>query len=217
MEKKCEIPACGCVRKVLDCSPAAGCARGLRGLSGAGFAQLFSCFGGATCTQMQILVLLSAELCSAEKALPGSPPISSHLCFRVPAQFDGNVFGRNASLCNRCGFHPLLPFLSVMFAWSPCGTQPDGSCAFLLATDCTHTGVRCVLPECTALKALHCCCRGCETQPLSQLWKYNRAVEGGVNSVCEMTISRLLPAAHLSSLQADDNLCNCSLCPFCQE
>lgn len=93
-------------------------------------------------SEMQILVLLSAELCREEKALPGSAPISSHLCFRVHAQFDSNVFGRNGSLCNHCGFHPLLPFLSVMFAWSPCGTQPDGSCAFLLATACTHAGVR---------------------------------------------------------------------------
>lgn len=45
------IPAGGCIRNVLACSPAAGCATGLRGLSGGGFVQLLSCFGEAICTQ----------------------------------------------------------------------------------------------------------------------------------------------------------------------
>lgn len=61
---------------------------------------------------MQTFILLSSKLCSDEKGLSGSPPISSHLCFRVHAQFDNNLFGSDASLCNRCHFHPLLPFLS---------------------------------------------------------------------------------------------------------
>lgn len=116
------------------------------------------------------------------------------------------------------------PSSPVMFVWSPCGTQPDGSCAFLQSCvfpDCTYSGLRCSHLGAWQGVHWHCCCRQCEIQPLSQPWKWNRAeshsVCAGVNRVCEMTIPRLLLAAHLSFLTADDNLCNCSLCPFCQE
>lgn len=98
-------------------------------------------------------------------------------------------------------------------------------CCPRVCTNCTHTHWdECFSPGCMAVKHWHCCaaaasgvrssrCHSCGNKQ----GRVTFPVCGGVNCVCEMAIARLLPAAHLSSPKADDSLCNCSLCPFCQE
>lgn len=215
---------------------------------------------------MQTFVLLSSKLCGEEKALSGSPPISSHLCFRVHAQLDNNLFGSDASLCNHCCFHPLLPCLSCDASTRVCVEHLQNSGRWKLAVhSCyicvytkytymflhiciyasiyihiylhTHSWLR-YFPSgwvpCSAL--LHgsestgtavgqeCCFRlftgsshitTVEINQFIHTWgMVMDPVCREVKCICEMTISRLLPIAHLSSLKGDDNTCNCSSHPF---
>lgn len=102
---------------------------------------------------MQTFVLLSSKLCSEGNALSGSPPISSHLCFRVHAQLDYNLLGSGASLCNRCCFHPLLPFLSCNASTRVCVEHLQNSARWKVAV---HSYYTCVYTNCTYI-FMHIC------------------------------------------------------------
>lgn len=91
---------------------------------------------------MKASILLSSKLCSEEKGLSGSPPVSSHLCFRVQAQFDNNLFGRDASLCNHCCFHPLLPFLSCSASTRVCMEHMQNSARWKLYIYTVHVYIQ---------------------------------------------------------------------------
>lgn len=160
MGKNPWLPAPGCIRNGLACLPAAGFPRGLRRLSGGGFAQLLSCCGEATCTprcrfSRHQNFAVKRRLCLGHHP---SPPT----CLRAHAQFDGNGFGRKASLCNHSGFHPLLPFpLPQCLCAAPVEPSQVGavhSCCPRVCTDCTHTHWdESFSPGCVALKHWHCC------------------------------------------------------------
>lgn len=145
MGKNPWLPAPGCIRNGLACLPAAGFPRGLRRLSGGGFAQLLSCCGEATCTprcrfSRHQNFAVKRRLCLGHHP---SPPT----CLRAHAQFDGNGFGRKASLCNHSGFHPLLPFLSrsvcVQPLWNPARWELYIPAVHVcVQTAHTHTGMR---------------------------------------------------------------------------
>lgn len=92
-------------------------------------------------SEVQVFVLLSSELCREEKALPGSPPISSHLCFRVRAQFDENVFWQECQLMQSLWLPPTaaLPLLRCFLCGAPGEGRQVGaerSCCPV----CVHTG-----------------------------------------------------------------------------
>lgn len=90
---------------------------------------------------MKASILLSSKLYSEEKGLSGSPPTSLHLCFRVQAQFDNNLFGRDASLCNRC-FPPLVPFLSCSANTCVCMEHLQNSARWKLYIHAVHVYIQ---------------------------------------------------------------------------
>lgn len=91
---------------------------------------------------MKASILLSSKLYSEEKGLSGSPPTSLHLCFRVQAQFDNNLFGRDASLCNHCCFPPLLPFLSCSANTCVCMEHLQNSARWKLYIHAVHVYIQ---------------------------------------------------------------------------
>lgn len=153
----------GCIRNGLACLPAAGYPRGLRGLSGGGFAQLLSCFGEATCTQ-RCRFLFSCHQNFAVKRrlclghLPSLPTCVSESMHSLMVMF---LAGMPAYAITVASTHS-CPSSPAMFVWSPCGTQPGGSCTLLLSTCVyklhTHTHWdECFSPGCMAVKHWHCC------------------------------------------------------------
>lgn len=169
----------GCIRSGLACLPAAGYPRELRGLSGGGFAQLLSCFGEATCTQ-RCRFLFSCHQNFAVKRrlclghLPSLPTCVSESMHSLMVMF---LAGMPAYAITVASTHS-CPSSPAMFVWSPCGTQPGGSCTLLLSTCVykphTHTLGRVFLTwvhGSETLALLCSCCKWCEIQPLSQLWK----------------------------------------------
>lgn len=91
---------------------------------------------------MKASILLSSKLYSEEKGLSGSPPTSLHLCFRVQAQFDNNLFGRDASLCNHCCFPPLVPFLSCSANTCVCMEHLQNSARWKLYIHAVHVYIQ---------------------------------------------------------------------------
>lgn len=109
----------------------------LRSFCAGSFVLVLRWFSVAPCA-LRCCLLFSCHQNAAVEKRPclGHHP-SPQLCFRVCAQFDDNLPGSDASLCNRCHIHPLLPFLTSACT-RVCGStwriHPDKTCMFV----CVH-------------------------------------------------------------------------------